>query len=93
MKLNCSQSELNAALQLVSRAVSNRPTHPVLANVLLAADEVTGKLRLTGFDLSLGYNLTLYDPNGWEANGGPLAGKQELGLSRPFFRISLLFGG
>ena len=46
-----------------------------------------------GFDLSLGYNLTLYDPNGWEANGGPLAGKQELGLSRPFFRISLLFGG
>ena len=46
-----------------------------------------------GFDLSLGYNLTLYDANGWEANGGPLAGKQELGLSQPFFRISLLFGG
>ena len=46
-----------------------------------------------GFDLSVGYNLTLYDPNGWEANGGPLAGKQELGLSRPFFRITLLFGG
>ena len=46
-----------------------------------------------GFDLSLGYNLTLYDQNGWEANGGPLAGKQELGLSKPFFRISLLFGG
>ena len=46
-----------------------------------------------GFDLSLGYNLTLYDQNGWEANGGPLAGKQELGLSQPFFRISLLFGG
>ena len=46
-----------------------------------------------GIDLSLGYNLTLYDPNGWEANGGPLAGKQELGVSRPFFRISLLFGG
>jgi hypothetical protein len=46
-----------------------------------------------GIDLSLGYNLTLYDPNGWEANGGPLAGKQELGLSKPFFRISLIFGG
>ena len=56
MKLNCSQSELNTALQLVSRAVSTRPTHPVLANVLLAADEVTGKLRLTGFDLNLGIN-------------------------------------
>ena len=59
MKLNCSQSELNAALQLVSRAVSSRPTHPVLANVLLAADEVTGKLRLTGFDLSLGIQTSI----------------------------------
>ena len=59
MKLNCSQSELNSALQLVSRAVSNRPTHPVLANVLLAADEVTGKLRLTGFDLSLGIQTSI----------------------------------
>ncbi len=59
MKLNCSQSELNSALQLVSRAVSNRPTHPVLANVLLAADEGTGKLRLTGFDLSLGIQTSI----------------------------------
>ena len=59
MKLNCSQSELNTALQLVSRAVSNRPTHPVLANVLLAADEVTGKVRLTGFDLSLGIQTSI----------------------------------
>ena len=59
MKLNCPQSELNTALQLVSRAVSNRPTHPVLANVLLAADEVTGKLRLTGFDLSLGIQTSI----------------------------------
>ena len=59
MKLNCSQFELNAALQLVSKAVSNRPTHPVLANVLLAADEVTGKLRLTGFDLSLGIQTSI----------------------------------
>ncbi len=59
MKLSCSQSEMNAALQLVSRAVSNRPTHPVLANVLLAADEVTGKLRLTGFDLSLGIQTSI----------------------------------
>ena len=54
MKLVCSQTELNAALQLVSRAVASRPTHPVLANVLLTADEGTGKLSLTGFDLNLG---------------------------------------
>ena len=44
MKLNCSQSELNNALQLVSRAVSNRPTHPVLANVLLAAAKLFGEI-------------------------------------------------
>ena len=54
MKLVCSQGELNTALQLVSRAVSSRPTHPVLANVLLTADVGTGKLSLTGFDLNLG---------------------------------------
>ena len=59
MKLSCSQADLNNALQLVSRAVSNRPTHPVLANVLLAADEVTGKLRLTCFDLSLGIQTSI----------------------------------
>lgn len=54
MKLICSQGELNSALQLVSRAVASRPTHPVLANVLLTADEGTGRLSLTGFDLNLG---------------------------------------
>ncbi len=54
MKLVCSQSELNNALQLVSRAVSSRPTHPILANVLLTADEGTSKLSLTGYDLNLG---------------------------------------
>ncbi len=59
MKLVCSQAELNAALQLVSRAVASRPTHPVLANVLLAADAGTGRLSLTGFDLSLGIQTAL----------------------------------
>tara|TARA_B100000700_G_C15029194_1_gene849684 strand:+ start:584 stop:1756 length:1173 start_codon:yes stop_codon:yes gene_type:complete len=54
MKLVCSQAELNSALQLVSRAVASRPTHPVLANVLLTADEGTDRLSLTGFDLNLG---------------------------------------
>ena len=59
MKLVCSQTELNTALQLVSRAVANRPTHPVLANVLLTADAGTGKLSLTGFDLNLGIQTSL----------------------------------
>ena len=59
MKLVCSQSELSASLQLVSRAVAGRPTHPVLANVLLQADAVTGRLSLTGFALSLGIQTSL----------------------------------
>jgi len=59
MKLVCSQAELNASLQLVSRAVAGRPTHPVLANVLLTADAGTGRLSLTGFDLSLGIQTGL----------------------------------
>ncbi|MFM1800304.1 MAG: hypothetical protein RLZZ117_2582 [Cyanobacteriota bacterium] len=59
MKLVCSQAELSASLQLVSRAVATRPTHPVLANVLLTADAATNRLSLTGFDLHLGLQTTL----------------------------------
>jgi DNA polymerase-3 subunit beta len=59
MKLVCSQAELNASLQLVSRAVASRPNHPVLANVLLTADAGTGRISLTGFDLSLGIQTSL----------------------------------
>lgn len=59
MKLVCSQAELSSSLQLVSRAVAGRPTHPVLANVLLTADAGTGRLSLTGFDLSLGIQTSL----------------------------------
>ena len=59
MNFVCAQSELNASLQLVSRAVASRPTHPVLANVLLTADAATGRLSLTGFDLNLGIQTSL----------------------------------
>lgn len=54
MKLVCTQSDLNTNLSLVSRAVPSRPTHPVLGNVLLAADKQTQQVTLTAFDLSLG---------------------------------------
>lgn len=54
MKLTCAQSEFNTHLSLVSRAVPSRPSHPVLANVLLRADEKRQRVSLTGFDLSLG---------------------------------------
>ncbi len=54
MKLVCNQSHLSTNMTLVSRAVPSRPTHPVLANVLLQADEQTQRVSLTAFDLSLG---------------------------------------
>ncbi|ADI64128.1 DNA polymerase III subunit beta [Trichormus azollae] len=58
MKLVCSQSDLSTNLSLVSRAVPSRPTHPVLANVLLQADAETNQVSLTAFDLSLGIRST-----------------------------------
>ena len=54
MKLVCTQSDLSTNLSLVSRAVPSRPTHPVLANVLLTADVQAQQVSLTAFDLSLG---------------------------------------
>jgi DNA polymerase III subunit beta len=54
MKLVCTQSNLSSHLSLVSRAVSSRPSLPILANVLLNADEVTQRVSLSAFDLSLG---------------------------------------
>jgi DNA polymerase-3 subunit beta len=54
MKLICAQSELNTHLSLVSRVVPSRPSHPVLANVLLNASAERQQVSLVGFDLSLG---------------------------------------
>ena len=54
MEIICNQNELNNAIQLVSKAVAVRPTHPILANILLTADQGTNKISLTGFDLNLG---------------------------------------
>ena len=54
MKFVCTQHDLNVNLALVSRAVSTRPTHPVLANIKLEATTNPDCIQLTGFDLSLG---------------------------------------
>jgi DNA polymerase III subunit beta len=54
MKFVCTQHDLNINLALVSRAVSTRPTHPVLANIKIAATSDPELIQLTGFDLSLG---------------------------------------
>jgi DNA polymerase III subunit beta len=59
MKFVCTQHDLNINLALVSRAVSTRPTHPVLANIKLEATSNPDLIRLTGFDLSLGIQTSL----------------------------------
>ncbi|ADB94882.1 DNA polymerase III subunit beta [Candidatus Atelocyanobacterium thalassae] len=62
MKFVCSQNDFSNNLSLVSRAVPTRPTHPILANVLMVADIVKQKISLTAFDLSLGIE-TSFDAN------------------------------
>ena len=54
IQIICSQNDLSTNLSLVSHAVPQRPTHPVLANVLLVADKTLQQVHLTVFDLSLG---------------------------------------
>ena len=54
MKIVCSQNELKTNLSSVSRVVPSRPTHPILGNVLLVADDRTQQISLTGYDLNIG---------------------------------------
>lgn len=58
MKIICSQNDLSSHLATVSRAVPSRPTHPVLANILLQCDSQANEVKLTSFDLSLGICTT-----------------------------------
>jgi DNA polymerase III subunit beta len=52
MKFICQQADLSSSLSLVSRAVSGKPSLPILTNIKLVA--TAGQVQLTGFDLSLG---------------------------------------
>ncbi|HAZ48782.1 MAG TPA: DNA polymerase III subunit beta [Cyanobacteria bacterium UBA11369] len=54
MRLICTQDNLANHLDLVSHAVPSKPTHPVLGNVLLIAEQETQKVQLSVFDMSLG---------------------------------------
>lgn len=57
MQLTCKQSELSQALSFVSRAVPAKPSHPILANILLEAKD--NKISLSGFDLSFGIKSSI----------------------------------
>lgn len=65
MKLSVMQENLARGLGVVSRAVSNRSTLPVLANVLLRTED--GGLRLTTTNLEIG--LVYWVPGKIETDG------------------------
>lgn len=54
MKITCKQQDLSRGLSVVSHAVSNRSTLPILANILLATDH--GRLKLSATNLEIGIN-------------------------------------
>lgn len=58
MRVSVRQENLAKGLSIVSRAVENRPTLPVLANVLLTTEDA--RLRLAAMDMSLGMSITCW---------------------------------
>jgi DNA polymerase-3 subunit beta len=58
MKFISSQNDLSSNLSLISRAVPTRPTHPILGNILVVADQAAQTITLTAFDLTLGMRTT-----------------------------------
>lgn len=59
MRLTCPRDELAARLALVTRAASSKGTIPVLANVLLRADE--GTVELAATDMEISFRVPLDD--------------------------------
>lgn len=57
MKISVLQENLAQGLNIVSRAVSPRSTYPILANVLLSAED--GRLKLSATDRELGITCWL----------------------------------
>lgn len=54
MKITCKQQDLSRGLSIVSHAVSNRTTLPILANILMATEH--DRLKLSATNLEIGIN-------------------------------------
>ena len=59
MKIICTKSDLVHAVSIVSKAVSNNTTLPILKCILIEAS--TGNIKLTANDMELGIELPLMD--------------------------------
>jgi DNA polymerase-3 subunit beta len=57
MKITCKQTDLNKGLSIVSHAVSNKSTLPILANILLTAEGT--QLKLSAMNLEIGINCLI----------------------------------
>ncbi|BCL83138.1 DNA polymerase III subunit beta [Ktedonobacteria bacterium brp13] len=57
MKITCKQADLAKALSTVSHAVSSRSTLPILANILIQAEQ--GHLKLSATNLEIGITCTI----------------------------------
>ena len=57
MKIECEKSLLAAAIEGVSRAITNRSAIPVLEGIYLQAEGF--KLTLTGYDMEMGITTTI----------------------------------
>ncbi|MCU0498821.1 MAG: DNA polymerase III subunit beta [Anaerolineae bacterium] len=58
MRISVLQENLARGLSLVSRAIENRPTMPVLSNVLLKTEDA--RLKLAAVNMSLGLGITCW---------------------------------
>lgn len=58
MRLSVLQENLARGLSIVSRAVENRPTMPVLSNIMLKTEDA--RLKLVGVNMTLGLGITCW---------------------------------
>ncbi len=58
MRVSVRQENLAKGLSIVGKAVENRPTLPVLSNILLSTEDA--RLKLAAMDMSLGMSITCW---------------------------------
>jgi DNA polymerase-3 subunit beta len=64
MKFSVQQPAFLNALQIVSKAVPQRPSHPILINIRIEVNQ--NEITLTGFDLSFGIEVKITEFNYYE---------------------------
>jgi DNA polymerase III subunit beta len=58
LQFNCDQATLNDYLDFVKAAVADKPTHPILGNILILADATTQQVDLISYNLEFGMQVS-----------------------------------